>query len=715
LFCNGNAGNNKDTGVTVLQPTNLTDDACFVNTQLDFYMENQNEAGEWVGIKNGLPALKIFAKSDVLDMTKGIYVDTSWYNTEPYEISTISQLYGLAKLSKTVDFTGKTITLTESLVLNENEGNAETWGENVPKYLWTPIQSFTGTFDGDMNTISGIYVKSNKSNIGLFKQVTGTVKNLILENSYIENTSTSGNTTGTGSIVGNLQGTVDTVKSSADVVLKGSSYAGGLVGDIAGTQQGTMSNCWFAGTVSGTGQHHGTLLGGVHYGSTKGYVKHCLSTGTIDLENNTGGLVGSMWDTAELTISDTLFAGKFDEETAAIVEGKTHGAVVGNARNGYVTVENVYVQKGSGIADNKILGSVSTTVKENGVDVEWPIGVHNQPQKANVTYLESKQLYLDDARENTELKIYPQGQDSSFDGDSKEYWWYVSETHPLLASFATPVSYSKLKVATYNIKSCINLEKSNHASVRADIVKYIDDEEIDVCMLQEVDEFCSRTGFEKQAEKIAEELTKATGVQYYSTYVETLSNQLNSFNDFIVSFGMAIVSRYPMTNVESKIIEFPGTDQQNRALLKAMINVDGTETALIATHFDDSPAAETECRQQCVAALKTMVEGIDPSTPIIFGGDLNQAYSRTNKDDTAIIKDIGKFLTSVTKSRTDVLTHFNGQNWYQLDYVFTNDYVQCGYATVDTPTSATITDENGEKRELSDHRPLVVNLYMNIQ
>ena len=76
-----------------------------------------------------------------------------------------------------------------------------------------------------------------------------------------------------------------------------------------------------------------------------------------------------------------------------------------------------------------------------------------------------------------------------------------------------------------------------------------------------------------------------------------------------------------------------------------------------------------------------------------------------------IIKDIGEFLTSVTKSRTDSVTHLVGSTWYQLDYIFTNNLVKSGYATVDTPMST----KEGLEGELSDHRPLVVNLYLNIQ
>jgi endonuclease/exonuclease/phosphatase family metal-dependent hydrolase len=148
------------------------------------------------------------------------------------------------------------------------------------------------------------------------------------------------------------------------------------------------------------------------------------------------------------------------------------------------------------------------------------------------------------------------------------------------------------------------------------------------------------------------------------------------------------ISSFSVKFYYGKIITFSSSGRQPRALLKAMINVDGTEVAVIATHFDDSAHDVTTYRQQCVAALKTMVEGIDPSTPIIFGGDLNQAYSAKG-DNTVIIKEVGEFLTSVTKSRNDAKTTMAGSTWYQVDYIFMNELenFKCGYATVHTPTS----------------------------
>jgi len=334
-------GNFNGDDIVVLPKAELTGELSYLKTQLSFYVANKNETGKWVVMTDGTPVLKSFAQPGAMDLTNALCADTSWYDKEPYEISTVSQLYGFAELSKTTDFAGKTITLTASLTLNENEGNAETWGTNAPKYSWTPIEDFAGIFNGNMNTISGIYLKSSETGLGLFKEVSGTVQNLVVENSYIENTKTSG-TSATGSVVGSLSGTLHTVKSGADVVLNGSEYAGGLVGDV--TQAGAkIENCWFAGSVSGKGNHHGTLLGGVHNTGATADINACLSTGTIDLRSNAGGLVGTLWNNSKLNLTDSLFIGTF--VTGFESSPSNVGTAIANARNGVATVDKVYIKE----------------------------------------------------------------------------------------------------------------------------------------------------------------------------------------------------------------------------------------------------------------------------------------------------------------------------------------------------------------------------------
>ena len=93
-----------------------------------------------------------------------------------------------------------------------NEGKATDWAAKAPTLEWISAspknQPFMGTFDGQMHTISGIYLDSSETNTGLFS-VTGeesVIKNLKIANSYIHSSESF-----TGSIVGQGRGTLDTI------------------------------------------------------------------------------------------------------------------------------------------------------------------------------------------------------------------------------------------------------------------------------------------------------------------------------------------------------------------------------------------------------------------------------------------------------------------------------------------------------------------------
>ena len=402
----GNDTGNFKGVVVQLSKEELSGELSYLKTKLSFYVPKKNDEVKWVVSSGSTPVLKSFAKGQTLDLTNALFADTSWYDEEKdtFDISTASQLFGLAELSKTEDFKDKKIVLKASIDLNT--GNASDWKNAAPKYPWTPIENFAGTFDGGMNSIRGIYVKSNDVGLGLFKQISGKVRNLVVENSYIESTLTAG-VGATGSVAGTLTGTLDTVKSSAIVVLNGSEYAGGLVGDIT-AKGGKITNSWFAGSVSGSGSHHGTLLGGVHNTGATAVVKNCLSTGTIDERTNAGGLVGTLWNSAKLDMSESLFAGTFVKIDGVSVSNI--GTAIGNARNGVATLTGIYVKDGSG---------VSTKVGNKGSNTDTGVIVLTDANsKGEAAYINMNvDFYLKD--------LHTSGK-----------WFARKDANPILTSFA---------------------------------------------------------------------------------------------------------------------------------------------------------------------------------------------------------------------------------------------------------------------------------------
>ena len=124
---------------------------------------------------------------------------------------------------------------------------------NLTEQSWTPIGSYsnryTGTFDGEGHTISGLQLSSiGSNNVGLFGYVDGgTVKNLNLEI-----TSVSGNDY-VGGVVGRNDGTITGCMVSGGSVTASAedAYVGGVEGNDYG---GTITDCyWQKGPDLGVG------------------------------------------------------------------------------------------------------------------------------------------------------------------------------------------------------------------------------------------------------------------------------------------------------------------------------------------------------------------------------------------------------------------------------------------------------------------------------
>ena len=219
--------------------------------------------GIWLGIRNVDK-----------EVGNGNKLGVSWYheNGDEFVITTAEQLLEMAKLSKYYDFKGQTIKLGADIVINE--GSAEDWEKITPGIHWSPIYGFSGTFDGQGHTISGLYsmacelavlqsVYENAPKVETASKYTGysylpiglfaytqedcVIKNLNLTNSIFFNDVY----TGCGSVVANGAGTLDTVYSDATII----NYrrcAGGLVGLV---ERGafTLRNCWYDGEIRNIG------------------------------------------------------------------------------------------------------------------------------------------------------------------------------------------------------------------------------------------------------------------------------------------------------------------------------------------------------------------------------------------------------------------------------------------------------------------------------
>ena len=310
----------------------------------------------WMTVAGNVPVPKALAREVVLP-DDVIIADTSWYDANPnatvFEISTAAQFMGISEVVKKDNLDGQTIKLIKDITLNT--GDASTWKLSPPTNQFASIAKstqFWGTFDGQGHKVSGVYINEGTAMTGLFGQMSGTVQNLRLENSFIY-CGYTGEDSMVGSIAGFCSGNITNVYSNA-IVESASDEVGGIVGRFGSTYTKTISKCWFDGIVYGHNLYAGGIIGQVNMGEKT--IEDCLVTGTVNNDwattnfPHTGGLVGGVYYTkpnastvaSTLHMKNCLSVGKMQ-----VTGTSTVGAVIGRyAGSGTAvtlgTIENVY-------------------------------------------------------------------------------------------------------------------------------------------------------------------------------------------------------------------------------------------------------------------------------------------------------------------------------------------------------------------------------------
>ena len=149
---------------------------------------------------------------------------------------------------------------------------------------WTPIgtesQPYTGTFDGNNYTITGLTVNQTRNYVGLIGCIgsDGTVKNVKLENVNI---------TGDGYFVGGVAGTnYGTIENcSVDGTLTNNRH---YLGGVVGNNYGSIIGCSSSGTITGTSPN----VGGIGGQSVGGTIMACYSVANIKGWSSSGGVLG---------------------------------------------------------------------------------------------------------------------------------------------------------------------------------------------------------------------------------------------------------------------------------------------------------------------------------------------------------------------------------------------------------------------------------------
>ena len=342
----------------------------------------------------------------------------------PYKIGTAEELYWFAQTVNGGDYDAHA-KLTADITINTGVLNADGTLNGTPTYTWTPIgeyvkggeKAYTGTFDGQDHTISGLYYSVGGEGykcVGLFGYVgsEGWVQNVNIADSYISNNGAAGDF---GGVCGcNNGGTITNCSFSGSVTCNNSNTH---VGGVCGWNAGTTENCYNAGTVTSVGSK--ASVGGVcGYNGNGSTIRNCYNTGAVNGKNTgdgyfyVGGVCGynvsfglqstitNCYNTGSVTVSGsgTNYVGGVCglASSATItncynigeVSGTTAGGVCGWNTDG--TIKNCYWLSGTatiGIGTGTGEATSKTTTEFTSGEVAWLLnqGQTNGPWRQNLS------------------------------------------------------------------------------------------------------------------------------------------------------------------------------------------------------------------------------------------------------------------------------------------------------------------------------------------
>ena len=286
-----------------------------------------------------------------------------------YEISNAGQLYWFAglvngTLSGVTQNTSANAVLTKDIVVNKNVLKPDgTVNEGTFKE-WTPIATsaspYTGIFEGQNHTISGLYFNQEESyDIGLFGRNNGKIANAGILDSYFYGTSKVGGVCGN-----NYTGTITNCYNT------GSVSGFGTLGGVSGyNYTGSITNCYNTGNVSGSSG----FVGGVSGCNSKGTIINSYNAGSVSGLEHVGGVSGDN-DTGSITDCYNIGSVSGSEGNVGGVNGCNNGGTITNSYNaGSVSGIERYVGGVNGWNNGTItncynVGSVSGSGYVGGVN-----------------------------------------------------------------------------------------------------------------------------------------------------------------------------------------------------------------------------------------------------------------------------------------------------------------------------------------------------------
>lgn len=262
------------------------------------------------------------------DLTTDKYdIDGDGSKDAVYEISNAGQLYWFAglvngTLSGETQNASANAVLTADIVVNKNVLKSDgTVNEGTFKE-WTPIGnsyngSYTGIFEGQNHTISGLYFKQeNTEEVGFFGYNRGKISNVGILDSYFCGFSQ------VGGVCGYNSSTITNCYNKG--VVDGTADRASSFGGVCGCNLGILTNCYNTGIVKGQ-----SYVGGVNGYNINGTIINCNATGEVNgTDSYVGGVIGRNLNKGTITncyYDSTIYTGAAigdDNGTTTKVEGK---------------------------------------------------------------------------------------------------------------------------------------------------------------------------------------------------------------------------------------------------------------------------------------------------------------------------------------------------------------------------------------------------------
>ena len=259
--------------------------------------------------------------------------------TDPYQINTAAGLKWFrdkVNNAKTKEETKICAVLTANIDLKNEEWTPIGIGNGTENNGATIDFPYSGTFDGNGHTISGLNVNYRNKNGGLFCYVmNATIKNLTVAGSVTHSSgdgvayggivgcadsSTIENCTNRCTVTGNwYAGGIVGWSTDSDIIgcanfgnISSPSFSGGICGRITGTRENdaagidaTIRDCYNVGMVSG--RYAGGITGQSDSSDIDILIANCYNVGSLHGSDGTGEIIGDLFGPTCTTIDNCYY------------------------------------------------------------------------------------------------------------------------------------------------------------------------------------------------------------------------------------------------------------------------------------------------------------------------------------------------------------------------------------------------------------------------